>query len=70
LNDEDQARKYFHELYLPSKDSLVGFPPTPLKEWQQDKDHHRVERGTTDGEQSSSGVGRTMKSEVNKLRAK
>jgi hypothetical protein len=69
LNDEKKTHKHFHGLYSLSKDFLVGLPPTPLEKWQQDKDHQSIERGTTDGEQSSSGVGRTMKPEVHELRA-
>jgi hypothetical protein len=69
LNDEEKTRKHFHGLYRLSKDSLVGLPPTPRKKWQQDKDHQSIERGTTDGEQSSSGIGRIMNSEIDKLRA-
>ena len=69
LDGKEQTRKHFHGLDHLSKNSLVRLPPTPRNEWQEDKDHHRVARGTTDSEQSSSGIGRIMKSEIDKLRA-
>jgi len=70
LAGQEKKRKHFHGLYRLSKDSLVGLPPTPLEEWQEDEDHHRIERGTADGEQGGSRISWIVDSEVDELRAK
>jgi hypothetical protein len=69
LNDEEKTRKHFHGLYRLSKDSLVGLPPTPPKEWQQDKDHQSIERGTTQREGHGRRLADSVDSEVEHLGA-